>query len=122
MRPIIEEGHLFAAQPPLYKASRKGSKEEKYFYNDEDLNSYLNSLGEGGEKRADIQRYKGLGEMDAEQLWETTMDPERRTLTRITIADAEKAAQTVEMLMGDDPEVRRTFIEENATLVKELDV
>ena len=118
MRPLIAEGHLYAAQPPLYKATKKGSKEEKYFYNDQDLEDYLVSI----DRKAEIQRYKGLGEMDKEQLWETTMDPERRTLLRITIEDAEKAAETVEMLMGDDPEVRRIFIEENATLVKDLDI
>ena len=118
MRPIIEEGHLYAAQPPLFKATKKGSKEEHYFYSDQELEDYLVSI----DRKADIQRYKGLGEMDKEQLWETTMDPERRTLLRITVQDAEKAAETVEMLMGDDPEVRRIFIENNATLVKDLDV
>ena len=118
MRPVIEEGHLYAAQPPLFKATKKGSKEEHYFYSDQDLEDYLVSI----DRKAEIQRYKGLGEMDKEQLWETTMDPERRTLLRITVQDAEKAAETVEMLMGDDPEVRRIFIENNATLVKDLDV
>lgn len=119
MRPVIEQGHLYAAQPPLYKVTKKvGSREEKYFYDDKSLDDYLNSIDRKGE----IQRYKGLGEMDKEQLWETTMDPERRTLVRITIADAEKAAEKIKVLMGDEPELRRIFIEQNANLVKDLDI
>ncbi len=119
MRPVIEQGHLYAAQPPLYKVTRKvGPREEKYFYDDKSLEDYLNSIDRKGE----IQRYKGLGEMDKEQLWETTMDPERRTLVRITIDDAEKAAEKIRVLMGDEPELRRQFIEMNANLVKDLDI
>ena len=119
MRPVIEQGHLYAAQPPLYKVTKKvGTREEKYFYDDKSLDDYLNSIDRKGE----IQRYKGLGEMDKEQLWETTMDPERRTLVRITIADAEKAAEKIKVLMGDEPELRRIFIEQNANLVKDLDI
>lgn len=119
MRPVIEQGHLYAAQPPLYKVTKKiGSREEKYFYDDKSLDEYLNSIDRKGE----IQRYKGLGEMDKEQLWETTMDPERRTLVRITISDAEKAAEKIKVLMGDEPELRRIFIEQNANLVKDLDI
>ena len=119
MRPVIEQGHLYAAQPPLYKVTKKvGSREEKYFYDDKSLNEYLDSIDRKGE----IQRYKGLGEMDKEQLWETTMDPERRTLVRITMEDAERASEKIRVLMGDEPELRRQFIEENANLVKDLDI
>ena len=98
--------------------SRQQRRVQKKNITDQELEDYLVSI----DRKAEIQRYKGLGEMDKEQLWETTMDPERRTLLRITVQDAEKAAETVEMLMGDDPEVRRIFIENNATLVKDLDV
>ena len=117
MKPLIEEGHVYIAQPPLYKVTK--GKEERYFYNDDDLNTYLDSLGRKG---YDIQRYKGLGEMDPEQLWETTMSPESRTLLKVRLEDAIKADETFTVLMGEQPELRRQFIEQNAKLVAELDV
>jgi len=117
MRPLIEEGHVYIAQPPLYKVSK--GKEEKYFYNDDDLNTYLDSLGRKG---YEIQRYKGLGEMDPEQLWETTMSPESRILLKVRLEDAMKADETFTVLMGEQPELRRQFIEQNAKLVAELDI
>ncbi len=117
MRPLIEEGHVYIAQPPLYKVSK--GKDEKYFYNDDDLNTYLDSLGRKG---YEIQRYKGLGEMDPEQLWETTMSPESRILLKVRLEDAMKADETFTVLMGEQPELRRQFIEQNAKLVAELDI
>ena len=117
MRPLIENGHVYIAQPPLYKV--KTGKKEEYFYDDESLNAYLDSLDRKG---YEIQRYKGLGEMNAEQLWETTMDPARRTLLKVTMEDAIEADSIISTLMGEDAELRRQFIEENAKLVEELDV
>ena len=117
MRPLIENGHVYAAQPPLYKLTR--GKEESYFYSDEELNK---NLEEFGKKGTSIQRYKGLGEMNAEQFWETTMNPEKRVLLQITMEDAIEADKLFNQLMGEDPELRRAFIEENATLVTELDI
>lgn len=117
MRPLIEKGYVYSAKPPLYKVSR--GKEDKYFYSDEELN---NDLETNGRKGITVQRYKGLGEMNAEQLWETTMNPEHRVLIQITMADAIEADKTFNQLMGEDPELRRQFIEENATLVTDLDV
>lgn len=117
MPQLIEKGHVYIAQPPLYKVAR--GKNEKYFYNDDDLNTYLE---ENGRKGFDIQRYKGLGEMNAEQLWETTMNPETRTLLQVHMEDAISADEIFTVLMGEQPELRRAFIEENATLVEELDV
>ena len=117
MRPLIENGHVYAAQPPLYKVSR--GKEDKYFYSDKDLEENLETEGRKG---VTIQRYKGLGEMTANQLWETTMDPEKRILVQITMQDAVEADNLFNILMGEDAEQRRTFIEENAKLVTDLDV
>lgn len=117
MRPIIDEGHIYIAQPPLYKVTKNG-KNEKYFYDDESLEEYLVSIDRKGE----IQRYKGLGEMNAEQLWDTTMNPETRTLLRVDMQQAQHADEIFSILMGDEPELRRQFIEENATLVTELDI
>ena len=117
MRPLIEKGYVYSAKPPLYKVSR--GKEDKYFYSDEELNEDLET---NGRKGITVQRYKGLGEMNAEQLWETTMNPENRVLIQITMADAIEADKMFNQLMGEDPELRRQFIEENATLVTELDV
>ncbi len=118
MKPIVEEGHVYIAQPPLYKVTQKGTKKETYFYNDADLEKYLVSI----DRKAEIQRYKGLGEMDQEQLWETTMNPETRTMLRVSITDAEKANELFTVLMGEEPEKRREFIEQNANLVEDLDV
>ena len=117
MRPLIERGHVYIAQPPLYKVTR--NKDVAYFYSDEELNAELNRLGN---KNVEIQRYKGLGEMTSEQLWETTMSPEHRTLLQVKMEDAIEADSIFNVLMGDNPELRREFIEQNATIVKELDV
>ena len=117
MRPLIELGHVYIAQPPLYKVTR--GKEIAYFYNDDELNEELERLGN---KNVEIQRYKGLGEMTSEQLWETTMSPEHRTLLQVKMEDAVEADEIFNTLMGENPELRRDFIEKNATLVKELDI
>ena len=117
MRPLIERGHVYAALPPLYKVSK--GKKEIYCYDEKERDEALDSLGRKG---CDLQRYKGLGEMNAEQLWETTMSPEYRTLKRITMEDAFEADEIFSVLMGDMPELRRQFIEENAKLVTDLDV
>lgn len=117
MRPLIERGHVYAAKPPLYKVTR--NKEEKYFYSDEELETWY---AENGRKGCAQQRYKGLGEMDANQLWETTMNPENRILIQITLEDAIEAEKMFNHLMGEDPELRRQFIEENASMVTDLDI
>ena len=118
MRPLIEEGHIYAAKPPLYLVQRN-KKENFYFYSDEELDQWKKS---NGMKGCIQQRYKGLGEMDADQLWDTTMDPEHRTLVQLTMEDAIEAEKYFSELMGDDSELRRKFIEENATRVKDLDI
>ena len=115
MKPLVEQGHVYIAQPPLYKLSK--GKTEKYCYSDEELKKELEIMG-----KCDIQRYKGLGEMNAEQLWDTTMNPATRTLLKVTVEDAQEAENTFSLLMGDQPELRRKFIEENSKLVAELDV
>ncbi|MBQ7407698.1 MAG: DNA topoisomerase (ATP-hydrolyzing) subunit B [Clostridia bacterium] len=115
MRPLVEQGHVYIAQPPLYKVSK--GKTEKYCYSDEELKQQLEIMG-----KCDIQRYKGLGEMNAEQLWDTTMNPATRTLLKVTMEDAQEAENTFSLLMGDQPELRRKFIEENSKLVAELDI
>ena len=117
MRPLIELGHVYIAQPPLYKLTR--GKEELYFYSDEDLNNNLEMYGRKG---ITLQRYKGLGEMTANQLWETTMNPEKRVMLQVEMKDAIEADRIFTELMGENPELRRRFIEENANLVKELDI
>ena len=116
MRPLIEKGHVYVAQPPLYKATR--GKEEKYMYSDAELEAYRNS----NPGKFDLQRYKGLGEMNSTQLWETTMNPATRTLLRVNMKDAVEADEMFSLLMGEKPELRRQFIEQNAKLVAELDV
>ncbi|MBQ2827787.1 MAG: DNA topoisomerase (ATP-hydrolyzing) subunit B [Clostridia bacterium] len=116
MRPLIDEGHIYIAQPPLFKISK--GKKVKYAFSDEERDEVIEEFGGS----CDIQRYKGLGEMDAQQLWETTMDPAYRTMLRVTIDDAIKADETFSILMGDKVEPRREFIEKNAKYVKNLDV
>lgn len=115
MRPLIEEGHVYSAMPPLYKLTK--GKQEVYCYSDEERDEKLKEVG-----KCEIQRYKGLGEMDKEQLWDTTMNPANRSLVQIKMKDAVEAEQVFTLLMGEDPILRRQFIEENADKVKDLDV
>ncbi len=117
MRPLIEHGHVYSAMPPLYKASVKG-KEDVYLYSEEEKTAYdaLNN------NKVEYQRYKGLGEMSTEQLWDTTMNPATRTLIKVSMQDAVEADKMFSVLMGESPQLRRQFIEENATLVTDLDI
>ena len=117
MRPLIENGYVYIAQPPLYKVKKQ--KKEYYVYSDKELNFLLEQLGRTG---IELQRYKGLGEMNAEQLWETTMNPETRTLLQVSIEDASMADEIFSMLMGDKVAPRKEFIEENARFVRNLDI
>ena len=117
MRPLIENGHVYIAQPPLYKLEK--GKKEYYFYNDDELEAFYKENGSG---TGEMQRYKGLGEMDPEQLWDTTLNPENRILLQVTMEDAVEADRVFNELMGEDVELRRKFIEQNANLVEELDV
>ena len=119
-KPIVEAGYVYAAQPPLFRIMH--GKTRKYVLDEEEKQSYLNSLPENVRSRVEIARMKGLGEMDAEELCETTMDINKRTLRRITVDDCVSADQIFSQLMGDDVEPRRTFIEENAVFVENLDI
>jgi DNA gyrase subunit B len=120
MRELIEQRHLFIAQPPLYRI-KKGS-EEHYVYDDEEREELVKKLGKDGKEKVEVQRYKGLGEMNPSQLWKTTMDPQNRTLLEVVIEEAFEADHIFSMLMGDLVEPRRKFIEENAKYVRNLDV
>ncbi|MBQ8959701.1 MAG: DNA topoisomerase (ATP-hydrolyzing) subunit B [Ruminococcus sp.] len=120
MRPLITNGNIYIAQPPLFKVER--GKKVRYAFSDEERDKYIAELSEDGKFKVETQRYKGLGEMDPEQLWETTMDPARRTIIKVNMEDAFKADETFTILMGDKVEPRRLFIEKNAKFAQNLDI
>lgn len=120
MRPLITNGNIYIAQPPLFRVER--NKKIRYAFSDEERDKFIAELSEDGKYKVEVQRYKGLGEMDPEQLWETTMDPEKRTIIKISMEDAERADETFTILMGDKVEPRRKFIENNARFAQNLDI
>ncbi len=120
MKQLIIEGHVYIAQPPLFKVYR--GKQVRYAFSDEERDEYIKELSGDGGLKVEVQRYKGLGEMDPEQLWETTMDPERRTMIKISLEDAQKADEIFTILMGDKVAPRKEFIEKNAKYAENLDI
>ena len=120
MRELIQEGHIYIAQPPLFKIKR--GKSEEYAFNEKEREEIVKKLSKNGKNKVDIQRYKGLGEMNPDQLWKTTMDPETRTVLRVALEETTVADKVFSDLMGEVVEPRRKFIQENARFVKNLDI